>query len=176
MELIINSFHGNIALFFKSHNELEQALGILNLKKPVYREYLGMKQELLMKVIDSFKSDSDAVLAGVMGGRLAEGVDYPDESLEMAIIAGIPYPPPRPRQKALKHYYDGEFDGRGWQFAVIAPTVRKMLQAAGRVVRSETDRGFIVIIDERARRFLDYMPELQASDDIVSEIREFFEA
>ena len=54
--------------------------------------------------------------------------------------------------------------------------MRKLLQAAGRVVRSENDRGFIVIADSRTGRFLEYIPELEQSDDIVSEINDFFEA
>ena len=97
-------------------------------------------------------------------------------TLEMAIIVGIPYPAPGVRQKALQHYYDISFNGQGWKFAVESPAVRKLLQAAGRVVRSETDRGFIVIADSRTGRFLEYIPELEQSDDIVSEIGEFFEA
>ena len=148
----------------------------LRLKKPVYKEYSGMGQEELMKTVESFKSDSGAVLAGVMGGRLAEGIDYPDTSLEMAVIVGIPYPVPGIRQDALQHYYDISFNGQGWKFAVESPAIRKLLQAAGRVVRSETDRGFIVITDSRTGRFLEYIPELEQSDDIVSEISDFFEA
>ena len=176
IKLISTSFDGNIALFFPSYKLLDLALEGLNLKKPVYQEYSGMKQEELMQTVESFKADSGAVLAGVMGGRLAEGIDYPDTSLEMAVIVGIPYPAPDVRQEALQHYYDITFDGRGWKFAVESPAVRKLLQAAGRVVRSENDRGFIVIADSRAGRFLGYIPELEQSDDIVSEINDFFEA
>ena len=133
-----------------------------------------MKQELLMRVLDTFKSESGAVLAGVMGGRLAEGVDYPDSSLEMAVIVGLPYPVPKPRQKALMHYYDVVFNGRGWQFAVLVPTVRKLLQAAGRVVRSETDRGLIIVTEKDTREISPYISSLEQSDDIVSEIENFF--
>ena len=176
IKLISTSFDGNIALFFPSYKLLDLALEGLNLQKPVYQEYSGMKQEELMQTVESFKADSGAVLAGVMGGRLAEGIDYPDTSLEMAVIVGIPYPAPDVRQEALQHYYDITFDGRGWKFAVESPAVRKLLQAAGRVVRSENDRGFIVIADSRASRFLGYIPELEQSDDIVSEINDFFEA
>jgi DNA excision repair protein ERCC-2 len=152
------------------------ALESLQLKKPVYREYSGMDQEELMQTVESFKSDSGAILAGVMGGRLAEGIDYPDTSLEMAVIVGIPYPSPSVRQDALKHYYDISFNGRGWKFAVESPAVRKLLQSAGRVVRSEKDRGFIIIADSRTGRFLEYIPQLERSEDIVSEIGDFFEA
>jgi len=155
---------------------LESAVDKLNLSKPVYREYQGMAQEELMHTVESFKSDRGAILAGVMGGRLAEGIDYPNTSLEMAIIIGIPYPAPGVRQKALQHYYDMSFDGRGWEFAVESPAIRKLLQAAGRVVRSETDRGLIIITDNRAIKFSDYIPELEITDDVVSDIQHFFEA
>ena len=176
LELITTNFDGNIALFFPSYKLLELALENLNLKKPIYREYSGMDQEELMQTVESFKSDSGAILAGVMGGRLAEGIDYPETSLELAVIVGIPYPSPGVRQNALQHYYDISFNGRGWKFAVESPAVRKLLQAAGRVVRSETDRGFIVVADSRTGRFSEYIPDLERSDDIVSEISDFFEA
>ena len=173
---IVNHFDGNIALFFPSYKLLNSTLADFNVKKPVYREYQGMNQEELMSTVESFKSERGAILAGVMGGRLSEGIDYPDTTLEMAIIVGIPYPSPGARQEALQHYYDIKFDGRGWKFAVESPAVRKLLQAAGRVVRSETDKGLIVIADNRARSFLEYIPDLEQSDDIVEDIDNFFEA
>ena len=173
---IINHFDGNIALFFPSYKLLNSTLDNFNVKKPVYREYQGMNQEELMSTVESFKSERGAILAGVMGGRLSEGIDYPDTTLEMAIIIGIPYPSPGARQEALQHYYDIKFDGRGWKFAVESPAIRKLLQAAGRVVRSETDKGLIVIADNRARSFLEYIPDLEQSDDIVEDIDNFFEA
>ncbi len=173
---IINHFDGNIALFFPSYKLLNSTLDDFNVKKPVYREYQGMNQEELMSTVESFKSERGAILAGVMGGRLSEGIDYPDTTLEMAIIIGIPYPSPGARQEALQHYYDIKFDGRGWKFAVESPAIRKLLQAAGRVVRSETDKGLIVIADNRVRSFLEYIPDLEQSDDIVEDIDNFFEA
>ena len=173
---IVNHFDGNIALFFPSYKLLNSTLDDFNVKKPVYREYQSMNQEELMSTVESFKSERGAILAGVMGGRLSEGIDYPDTTLEMAIIVGIPYPSPGARQEALQHYYDIKFDGRGWKFAVESPAVRKLLQAAGRVVRSETDKGLIVIADNRARSFLEYIPDLEQSDDIVEDIDNFFEA
>ena len=173
---IINHFDGNMALFFPSYKLLNSILDDFNVKKPVYREYQGMNQEELMSTVESFKSERGAILAGVMGGRLSEGIDYPDTTLEMAIIVGIPYPSPGARQEALQHYYDIMFDGRGWKFAVESPAIRKLLQAAGRVVRSETDKGLIVIADNRARSFSEYIPDLEQSDDIVLDIDNFFEA
>ena len=176
LESIITKFDGNIALFFPSYKILESALNEITLSKPIYKEYSGMKQEELMNTVESFKSDRGSILAGVMGGRLAEGIDYPDTSLEMAIIVGIPYPAPGVRQEALQHYFDVCFHGKGWEYAVESPALRKILQAAGRVIRSENDRGAIVITDGRAGKFADNIPDLELSNDIVTDVENFFEA
>lgn len=176
LESIIDSFKGNIALFFPSYKILESAFNEINIPRPIYKEYSGMEQEELMNTVESFKSDSGSVLAGVMGGRLAEGIDYPDTSLEMAIIVGIPYPAPGVRQEALQHYFDVCFHGKGWEYAVESPALRKMLQAAGRVIRSETDKGMVIITDGRADKFADSIPDLELSDDIISDVESFFEA
>lgn len=176
LESIITNFDGNIALFFPSYKILESALNEITLSKPIYKEYSGMKQEELMNTVESFKSDRGSILAGVMGGRLAEGIDYPDTSLEMAIIVGIPYPAPGVRQEALQHYFDVCFHGKGWEYAVESPALRKILQAAGRVIRSENDRGAIVITDGRAGKFADNIPDLELSNDIVTDVENFFEA
>ena len=176
LESIIDKFNGNIALFFPSYKMLESALNEFKVSKPIYKEYSGMNQDELMNTVESFKSDSGSVLAGVMGGRLAEGIDYPDTSLEMAIIVGIPYPAPGVRQEALQHYFDVCFDGKGWEYAVESPALRKMLQAAGRVIRSEEDRGMIIITDGRAGKFSKDISDLELSNNIINDVEDFFEA
>ena len=166
----------NIAIFFPSYKKLDWFFENITIKKTVHREYVGMPQEELMTLLRSFAEDDDeGVIAGVMGGRIAEGLDFP-KSLGIVVIAGMPYPVPGVRQEALQHYYDKKFNSMGWEFTVHVPTIRKILQAAGRAIRSETDKGFIIIADSKAQDFKDYIPELEQSDDIVSEINEFFEA
>jgi len=176
LESIINKFSGNIALFFPSYKILESALNELKLSKPIYKEYSGMNQDELMNTVECFKADSGSLLAGVMGGRLAEGIDYPDTSLEMAIIVGVPYPAPGVRQEALQHYFDVCFNGKGWEYAVESPALRKILQAAGRVIRSEKDKGMIIITDGRAGKFSENIPDLELSNDIIHDVGNFFEA
>ena len=176
LQIICSSFGGNIALFFPSYKLLNLAMDVLRLKKPLYQEYLGMEQDELINTVETFISDRGAVLAGVMGGRLSEGIDYPDTTLEMAVIVGIPYPAPGIRQEALQHYYDIVFDGRGWEFTVESPAARKILQAAGRVIRSKTDKGFVIVADNRVGRLSHYIPEIKTSTDITDDIAEFFDA
>ena len=76
-------------------------------------------------------------------------------------------------EQAVLNYYDKRFK-RGWEYAVKAPTTRKMLQAIGRIVRNEEDRGVAVIMDYRARQFSEYIPGLRMSWDLGADVSEFF--
>ena len=64
---------------------------------------------------------------------------------------------------------------KGWEYTVKAPAVRKILQATGRLVRSENDFGVSIILDERAVHFKKYLEDLTLVEDIEIEIKEFFE-
>ncbi len=73
----------------------------------------------------------------------------------------------------MRHYYEVKF-GRGWDYAVKAPTTRKLLQAIGRLIRSETDRGVAIVLDSRAAQFRTEVPELTPSYDVVEDAKAFF--
>jgi DNA excision repair protein ERCC-2 len=107
-----------------------------------------------------------------MGGRISEGMDFPAEQLEIAILVGIPYPKPTARQRGLQNYYDHKF-GKGFEYAVQAPAARKMLQAIGRLIRNENDRGVAIILDKRAPRFHRYIREMRESKDLLADIDTF---
>ena len=103
----------------------------------------------LWRSIEGFKRGSpEGVLLGVTGGRIAEGVDFPDEELEAVVVVGIPYPRPTAKREALRRFLDAT-TGRGWEYVVEAPAQRAMLQAFGRMIRSENDRGIGIVLDRR---------------------------
>ena len=78
----------------------------------------------------------------VMGGKVAEGLDFPGQELDIAIVVGLPYPPPSLLLDELKQRYDRKYGpGKGWEYASAVPAVRKVQQAIGRLIRTETDRG-----------------------------------
>ena len=171
---ICNSFGKNTAIFFPSHAMLERFLRagmVSSIKRKIYIEERGASQRKLMEEIEKFK-EGGGVLLSVIGGRVSEGMDFPSKELEMVIIVGIPYPPPSARQQALQKYYDKKF-GSGWKYAFEAPTTRKMLQAIGRMIREESDRGIAIILDERAARFRKYV-EMRKADNLIKEIEEFW--
>ncbi|MGC9060813.1 MAG: ATP-dependent DNA helicase [Thermoplasmata archaeon] len=174
---ICNSTNRNIIVFFPSFALLEKfiLLGIENkIEKDVYVENREMGSVELGKVVEKFRYGSKpGVMFAVVGGRLSEGMDFPDKQLEVVTIVGIPYPKPTARQKALQIYYDMKFR-KGWEYTVHAPTARKMRQAIGRLIRSENDRGVAVILDRRAIHFTDALGNLKQSTEPSEDIKRFF--
>jgi len=140
----------------------------------VYFEDREMDQGAFMKVVSDFKlAPGRALLHAISGGRVSEGIDFPGAEMELAVIAGIPYPKPTAKQRALEHFCEIRF-GRGWEHAVKAPTARKLQQAIGRLIRSETDLGVAVVLDKRAVHFVDSLAPVKSSD-MVADVRGFFE-
>ncbi len=100
--------------------------------------------------LDEFRKAPKGTLIGfcVMGGIFSEGVDLKGEALSGEIIVGTGFPPPSPEAEAESTaYYKREMDGKS--FAYTLPGWSRVLQAAGRVIRSEEDRGFLILCDKR---------------------------
>ena len=177
MELVvdtINAVRVNTAVFFPSYSFMDKMIDdglVRRLNRDVSYEQRGMSQPDLMSMFNSFKNSEGGVLFCVTGGRISEGLDFPDKALEMAIIIGIPYPKPTAKLRAMRRYYDIRF-GDGIRYTSTIPTVRKMRQSIGRLIRSETDRGVAVIMDRRVAGLRDIQAEL--CHDIPSKEREFF--
>ena len=177
MELVVDSINAvrvNTAVFFPSYSFMDKMIDdglVRRLNRDVSYEQRGMSQPDLMSMFNSFKNSEGGVLFCVTGGRISEGLDFPDKALEMAIIIGIPYPKPTAKLRAMRRYYDIRF-GDGIRYTSTIPTVRKMRQSIGRLIRSETDRGVAVIMDRRVAGLKDIQAEL--CHDIPSKEREFF--
>lgn len=88
------------------------------------------------------------VIFAVQGGVFSEGVDYPGEMLIGAIIVGPALPGYDLERELLREYYERKF-GQGFDYAYTYPAMARVIQAAGRVIRSEKDRGVIVLMDRR---------------------------
>ena len=177
---VCNNFPKNTMVFFPSFNVMNMFRSSDNINKinrSVFFEEQKMSQSALMDLVSDFKEygnvkNEGAALFSVMGGRISEGMDFPAEQLEIALIVGIPYPKPTARQRGLQRYYDIKFR-KGWEYTVEAPTARKLLQSIGRLIRDEKDRGIAVILDRRAPRFKKYIQDLEESKDLLKDIKRF---
>jgi DNA excision repair protein ERCC-2 len=174
---VIASLPVKTAVFFPSFDLLQRVLDAglqSSLPGNVVIEYAKMPSGDLWRSIEGWKRDPQGtVLLGVTGGRLAEGIDYPDEELEAVVIVGIPYPKPTARAEALRRFLDST-TGKGWEYTVEAPAARAMLQAFGRMIRSEHDRGLAIVLDKRATAFARWFPGLEPIGNLAATTRAFY--
>ncbi len=108
-------------------------------------------------VLNELKNHPDSIIFCVAGGKLMEGIDYRinDKTLLAAVVmVGLPFPEWNDVIRAQEKYFSKKFGEREGRFlTIISPAIRKTIQAGGRLVRSEEDKGIIVIIDRRYREY-----------------------
>jgi DNA excision repair protein ERCC-2 len=172
----VESIRVSAACFFPSHRLMEECreLGIFASRgdRVLFEDRQLGQQQLMEMVARHRERAGDSLIVGVLGGRLSEGLDFPGRQLEAIIVVGMPFPKPTAHQRALFHYHEVRH-GKGWDYAVRAPALRRLRQALGRLIRSETDRGFALILDERAAPFLSSAGiECQAAD-LTTTLAEF---
>jgi len=131
------------------------------------------------------RSRKGNLILAVSGGMYAEGIDYQGDMLSGVMVVGPALPQVSFEQELLKHYYDEQY-GSGFEFAYLIPGMTRVVQSAGRVIRSETDIGVIVLLCRRftqetyTRYFpLDWYeesPRELVTKKAASEVRTFFES
>ncbi|MGH9381995.1 MAG: ATP-dependent DNA helicase, partial [Thermoanaerobaculia bacterium] len=109
-------------------------------------------EEARTRILDTLRSAllGDVLLLAVAGGVFAEGVDYPGDMLKAVAVVGPCLPAVSLERQLLKDYYQERFE-RGFEYAFVVPGMTRVVQAAGRLIRSSGDRGVIALLD---RRFL----------------------
>ena len=144
----------------------------------------GVSDAEQQEILAALRGPQPHLLLAVLGGIFAEGVDYPGKMLSQVIVVSPGLPQYNLERELLKGYYQ-EFYEHGFGYAYLVPGLTRVVQAAGRLIRSDEDRGVIVVM---GRRFLDprYMrllpeewtfgdPEALTFEDPEAAIREFFE-
>jgi DNA excision repair protein ERCC-2 len=142
---------GNYFAFFPSFEFLERVLALFTPPE----DFVVQKQERDMKAADVGKileylreGASPTVLFAVQGGTFSEGVDYPGEMAIGAFVVGPPLPNFDLEREEMREYYQKRYNA-GFDYAYAIPAMARAIQAAGRVIRSEKDRGLIVLMDNR---------------------------
>lgn len=174
---IIATLPVKTAVFFPSFDLLERVLaaGLSSALPPgaVIEARQTSMSDLWQSLEGLRKEPGGGVLLGVTGGRIAEGVDFPGDELEAVVVVGLPYPRPTAKREALRLFLD-RASGKGWEYVVEAPAQRLIVQALGRMIRSENDRGIGILLDHRAPRFASVLPGLQEVHDLPATVRKFY--
>lgn len=146
----ITSKKGNFFVYFPSYRYLEK----------IYESYMEkynddiLLQERFMSsddrkvFINSFREDSNIKAFGVLGGIFAEGIDLVGERLIGVCVVSVGMPGLSYERKLIQEYFD-EKENKGFDYAFTYPGINKVLQGAGRVIRSEKDKGIVLLIDDR---------------------------
>lgn len=152
---IAGAKQGNYLVFFPSYRLLEdvydvfmEVYGMESLECIVQEQSMGEKER--EEFLAMFEENREKSLIGfcVMGGIFSEGIDLAKDRLIGAVIVGTGLPQVCHEREMLKQYFDGK-GMDGFDYAYLYPGMNKVLQSAGRVIRTDTDRGVIMLLDER---------------------------
>lgn len=144
---------GNYMVFFPSFDYLNQVyyrfMGIGSGIRTLY-QMPGMSDAARQEFLDEFESTGEVSLVGfaVMGGVFGEGIDLTGDRLSGAIIVGVGLPQVCNERNIIKKHFD-EQSLSGFEYAYTYPGINRVLQAAGRVIRTEDDMGVVILLDER---------------------------
>ena len=165
LSIVTSHKKGNYIAFFPSYKMMEEVADIFDGDKEnnsvSIRQSSYMSEQEREAFLETFAADNKTGLLGfcVMGGVFGEGIDLKNDRLIGAIIIGTGIPQINNEREILKNYYDEKEDS-GYAYAYLYPGMNKVLQAAGRVIRTDTDKGIILLLDERfkGREYLEMFP------------------
>lgn len=146
----LDSREGNYMAFFPSYRLMEavyEKFLELGKKSEVLLQSQYMDEEEREEFLKKFEKEQDGTLVAfcVMGGIFSEGIDLTQDRLIGAMIVGTGIPQVCNEREILKQYFGAE----GFDYAYLYPGMNKVLQSAGRVIRTEKDKGVILLMDER---------------------------
>ena len=180
---------GNYMAFFPSYRFLEEVhtcfLECVDHEVDSICQVSYMDEEQREEFLEEFEQEREKSLVAfcVMGGIFSEGIDLTDDKLIGAVIAGTGLPQVCTEREILKQYFNAA-DMDGFDYAYLYPGMNKVLQSAGRVIRTESDRGVILLLDDRFRemRYREVFPrewqqyQLGSVKNLEQEIRTFWES
>ena len=150
---VVEGKTGNYFVFFPSYQYLRRVLDVFVEKYPsinTIEQDSAMTEEEREDFLNKFQSKAETALVafGVLGGIFSEGIDLVGDRLIGAIIVGVGLPQLSLEVNLIMDYFNNK-SNNGYDYAYLFPGMNKVLQGAGRVIRTEKDRGIVCLIDER---------------------------
>jgi DNA excision repair protein ERCC-2 len=145
---------GNYLAFFSSFEYMHAVSDLFAVRYPnipAWSQMRGMEEHEKEQFLQRFTTDGQGIGFAVLGGAFSEGVDLPGRRLIGAFIATLGLPQINPVNEQMKARLSATF-GAGYEYAYLYPGLQKVVQAAGRVIRTESDQGVVFLIDDRFAR------------------------
>ncbi|VTR27682.1 helicase c2 [Actinobacillus pleuropneumoniae] len=143
----------NTLIFLPSYpymQDIHEAFARMNPEARTLLQGHGMSEEEREAFLNAFQADAEDPLIGfaVMGGIFSEGIDLKGERLSSVVVIGVGLPQLSFENDIIKDYFD-RTGKRGYDYAYVYPGMNKVLQAGGRLIRSEQDSGTLTLVDDR---------------------------
>ncbi|MCP2091553.1 UNVERIFIED_ORG: DNA excision repair protein ERCC-2 [Paraburkholderia sediminicola] len=145
---------GNYLGFLSSFEYLQQVMGLMRSRHPelpIWAQEQGMDEAARDAFLARFRTMNQGVGFAVLGGAFSEGIDLVGQQLIGAFIATLGLPQMNDVNEQMRRTMDAKF-GNGYDYMYLYPGLQKVVQAAGRVIRTEQDQGVVHLIDDRYRR------------------------
>lgn len=142
---------GNYMVYLSSFAYLEQLHREFSAQCPdipTMTQSSGMDEQARLAFIHAFRTDRGKVGFAVLGGAFSEGIDLPGDALVGVFIATLGLPPYNDFHDQLSQRMQATF-GQGYHYTYLYPGIRKVIQAAGRLIRTPDDTGVVELIDDR---------------------------
>lgn len=151
LQAFVGAKTGNYFIYFPSYEYLNRIQDLLSFENAdVYSQTRDMSDEEREDFLKHFQKDPKKTTVGllIIGGSFSEGIDLPDDRLIGVAVVGVGLAQISKDIDLIKDYYD-EKNGEGFKYAYVNPGMNKIMQAVGRLIRSENDVGSALLIDER---------------------------
>ncbi|MDR1629388.1 MAG: PD-(D/E)XK nuclease family protein [Oscillospiraceae bacterium] len=182
----VSHMPGNYLAFFPSYDYMHEVYSLFIKHFGHVKTLLqggSMKEDERLMFLQEFDEANTGPLIGfcVLGGIFSEGIDLKGRRLIGSLIVGVGLPKLSLRQDLIRDYYN-EKNGSGYDYAYVFPGMNKVLQAAGRVIRTETDTGMVLLIDSRFGTaqyralyppFWSHMKQLRKTEDLKALLAHF---
>ncbi len=150
---VLDAKEGNYLIYFPSYQYMNKVYELFIEKYPEHETYVqapNMTEEEREDFLELFELDKDKNVLGfcVLGGIFSEGIDLKHDRLIGAIVVGVGLPQICLERDIIKDYFN-KVNNLGYEYSYMYPGMTKVLQAAGRLIRTEEDRGIILLLDER---------------------------
>jgi DNA excision repair protein ERCC-2 len=142
---------GNYLAFLSSFEYLDRVAALVKERYPhipAWQQHPGMKEPDREAFLARFQPEGQGIGFAVLGGAFAEGIDLPGSRLIGAFVATLGLPQINAVNEEMQRRMDTLF-GSGYEYTYLYPGIQKVVQAAGRVIRTATDRGVLYLIDDR---------------------------
>jgi len=157
----VSAIPGNVAVYFSSFAFRDATLPSIDLSdRPVLLQQRHMSEQERDAFLTCMARGEGHVLMAVLGGIFSEGIDLPGAGLAGVIVVGPALPQANLSRRLMQSWYQEQY-GHGFRYAWLVPGMARVVQAAGRVIRTPQDRGTIVLVGRRflQRDYQDFFPE-----------------